>query len=513
MKLPVAGTGAGRAPEVDVEAARRALAGLAWDCAYAQLADDAPAHTLGVRQRQEPLREARLLAWSEEAARLVGLGGLSPAARASLVPFVNGERPLPAGDPVAMAYAGHQFGVWVPRLGDGRALLLGEVTGPDGTSWDLHAKGTGPTPYARFGDGRCVLRAAIRELVACEALAALGVPTTRGLLVITSDTPVVREKTEPGAIVVRLAPSHVRFGSFELLATTRPELVPVLADHVIARDLPHLAGAPDRHRRLLEEAVVRTGRLFADWHALGFVHGVLNTDNLSILGLTLDYGPYAFVEAFEPSFVPNHSDHEGRYAWDRQPEIGLWGLSRLALALKSLVPLEQAEGILEGYAAAFEARYTERMAGRLGLRAWSGEADGALLDDWFALLHDQGVDYPLAFRRLSSWSPGAANARVRELFVDPRPFDAWAERWWSRATRDGDDAAAIRGRLDAANPRIVARTWHLQRAIEAAEKGDGSVVAALLEAVRRPFDDDPALDAWAAPPPRDAPACVLSCSS
>jgi serine/tyrosine/threonine adenylyltransferase len=475
---------------------------LRWDNAYRRL----PA-ALWTDERVTPLSDPWLVAASEDAARALDL---DPAElrRPELVQVVNGERALPGLEPIATAYGGHQFGVWVPRLGDGRAILLGEVATASGETWDVQVKGSGRTAFARVFDGRAVLRSSIRELLASEAMHALGVPTTRALCVVGGSTPVQREEVEPGALLVRLAPTHVRFGTFEGLAHAgRTDLVSALADAVIARDFPSIdPAAPERHLRLLEEAIARTARLVARWQAVGFTHGVLNTDNMSILGLTLDYGPFAFMETLDPGFTPNHSDPTGRYAFDRQPTIAVWNLAQLARALSSLVPLEQADAALEGYGPAFVAAYVELMREKLGLAEWRGEEDEELLQGLLVAMIEGQADLTRAFRGLSTWS-------AREAFRDPAPFDGWVTGYEARVRAEGGDPAARRARMDRANPRYVLRTWLAQRAIERAEAKDGSEVQRLLEVLRRPFDDQPGLDDYAREAPGDARPIVLSCSS
>lgn len=479
------------------------------DNAYARLPQP-----FWTREHVTPLQEPWLVAWSEDAARLLGL---DPAERdrPETLAALSGRRTPPWAEPIGTAYGGHQFGVWVPRLGDGRAILLGEVVGPGGVTWDVQLKGSGPTAFARGFDGRAVLRSALREWLACEAMAALGIPTTRALCVIGSDTPVHREQVEPGAALVRLAPTHVRFGTFEHFAHARqPEHVAALVDFVIARDLPELdPRAPDRARRLLEVATARTADLVAAWQAVGFTHGVLNTDNMSIVGLTLDYGPFAFMEAFDPAFVPNHSDPAGRYAWDRQPEVAMWNLAQLARALlaASLVTLDEAQAVLDGFGEAHVDAYVERMAAKLGLRAWRGEEDEALLQGLLEALLEGGADYTLALRGLSRL-PGS-DAAVRAAFRDPRPLEAWLPGYLARLRADGDDPAARRARMDAVNPRFVLRTHLAQRAIERAAARDGGEAARLLAVLRRPFDEQPEHDDDARPPAPDTPPVVLSCSS
>ncbi|MCO5171861.1 MAG: YdiU family protein [Planctomycetes bacterium] len=486
------------------------LAALPLEQRYARL--PAP---LWTRERVTPLDAPWLVGWSDDAARALGLDPAAKDDPATLEAF-NGQRAL-AVEPVAMAYAGHQFGVWVPRLGDGRAVLLGEARTPGGETWDVQVKGSGRTAFSRVFDGRSVLRSAVRELLASEALDALGIPTTRALCVVGSRTPVRREEEETGALLVRLAPTHVRLGTFEWVARSHPEHLAALADHVIAEDLAGVVDptAADRHRRLLDEVVHRTARLVAAWQAHGFVHGVLNTDNLSIVGVTLDYGPFAFVEAFDPGLVVNHSDPGGRYAFDRQPEVCLWNLGRLAVALAPLVPREAAEEALAAYGPEFGRAYRELMRKKLGLAGWRGDEDDDLLLALLQTMSEGQADLALTLRALGRVDPADASsdAPVRAAFRDPRPWAGVAARYAARLRQDGLDPAARRAAMDAVNPRYVLRTHLAQRAIERAQAGDGDEVARLLRVLRRPFDEQPGEEAYALPPPADAPPVALSCSS
>ena len=303
-----------------------------------------------------PLPDPHVVALNPDAAALIDLD-LEGVPREALAAYLAGNHRIPGAEPLAMLYAGHQFGVWVPQLGDGRAILLGQVRNARGERWDLHLKGAGPTRFSRMGDGRAVLRSTIREYLGSEALHGLGIPTTRALSIIGSPQPVYREVPETAATLVRLSPSHVRFGTFQLFSS-RGMLAEVqqLADHVIEHHLPELQGAPDRVRGLLRHAVERTAELMADWTAAGFAHGVMNTDNMSILGLTLDYGPFGFLDDFDPTFICNHTDTQGRYAFDQQPAVGHWNCTRLAEALLPLISQDEALEELERYRPAFERR-------------------------------------------------------------------------------------------------------------------------------------------------------------
>ena len=314
-----------------------------------------------------PLPDPVLVHFNADAAALIDLDP-AEAARPEFLRHASGAEPIPGSDPVAMLYAGHQFGSFVPQLGDGRAILLGEVVNARGERWDLHLKGSGPTPFSRGFDGRSVLRSAIREYLCGEALHALGIPTTRALCIVGSPEPVRRETVETAASIIRMAPTHVRIGSFEVFASRGQEdFLRTLADYTIELHFPELIGLEDRYARMLETVSRRTASLMAQWQAVGFTHGVMNTDNFSITGLTIDYGPYAFMEAFEGNFIPNHSDPEGRYAYSQQPAIGQWNVSALAQALLPLMPREQAVAAFDTYVPAWEEAYARVMRDKLGL--------------------------------------------------------------------------------------------------------------------------------------------------
>jgi hypothetical protein len=468
-----------------------------------------------------PLESAYLVAFNPDAAALIGLDA-AEGRRPELVAYLSGQRRLPGSDPLAMLYAGHQFGHYVPELGDGRAILLGEVIGAEGIAWDLHLKGAGPTPYSRRGDGRAVLRSVIREYLASEALHGLGIPTTRALCIIGSEEEVFRESVESGAMLVRLAPSHVRFGSFEVFYYRgQLDRIEVLADYVISHHYPGLEGLADRHARLLAEVVERTARLVAAWQAVGFAHGVLNTDNMSVLGITLDYGPYGFLDGYAPGFVCNHSDHHGRYAFDRQPDVVYWNLGRLAQAMLPLLAAEPEEAAGLAYAAldrfrpAFRERYDALMRARLGLREARPE-DEALLARLLGLMEREGTDYTIALRRLCRFStaPGARNDPVRDVFVDRAGFDAWANDYRTRLLAQGGDDAERGAGMARANPKYLLRNYLAQQAIDRAVRlRDFSEIERLRRLLSDPFAEQPEMEAYAGHPPDWAGGIRVSCSS
>jgi len=456
--------------------------------------------------------------WVARSARLAGELGLtawmdSPEAQAVLA-----GNAMPAGtQPFASVYSGHQFGVWAGQLGDGRALLLGEVDTPAGTM-EVQLKGSGMTPYSRMGDGRAVLRSSIREFLASEAMHALGIPTTRALAVVGSPLPVRREQVETAAVVTRVAPSFLRFGHFEHFAHTAAdtERLRQLLAATIDRYFPALVGQPEPAAALLEEVARRTARLLAQWQAVGFCHGVMNTDNMSLLGLTIDYGPFGFLDAFDPGHVCNHSDHQGRYAYARQPGIAFWNLHALAQALLPTIdaPVEAAGerliAALEPYKAEFAATLVALLRAKLGLMSERAE-DGALADDLLRLMAEDRADYTITWRRLSRLE--SEPEAVRDLFLQRDKFDTWARRYRERLAYESLPAAERATRMDRVNPKFVLRNHLAQAAIERAQQGDFGEVERLLKVLERPFDEQPEHEADAGFPPAGADQIEVSCSS
>lgn len=467
-----------------------------------------------------PLSDPHLISFNTALARQIGLDP-AEAARPEFLAWLNGEYRLAVGEPVAMLYAGHQFGHFVPQLGDGRAILLGEAQDADGRRWELQSKGAGPTPYSRNGDGRAVLRSSIREYLCSEAMHALGVPTTRALCLAGSGEEVYRERIETGALLLRAAPSHVRFGSFEVFYY-RGQFAQLqrLADYVITHHYPELRQADNPYLALYREVVERTARLLAQWQLVGFAHGVMNTDNMSILGLTLDYGPFGFMDAFEPGFVCNHSDHTGRYAFDRQPDIGLWNLSCLGQALLPLLDedpeaaAELATARFEDYQRIFNQCYEDGLRAKLGLREVEA-GDRTLAEEFLGLLAADARDYTLSFRRLAEFDSRehADNNGLRDQFINREAFDAWARRYRDRLRREGSDDAARRAAMNRVNPRYILRNHLAQQAIEQAEAGSYSELERLHAILQRPFDEQPEHEAYAEEPPDWARSITVSCSS
>ena len=443
---------------------------------------------------------------------------LDPAALASeqFVALGSGNWLPPGADPLAMLYAGHQFGVYVPQLGDGRAILIGQVTNARGESWDLQLKGSGRTSYSRMADGTAVLGSAIREYLCSEALYHLGVPTTRALGIVGSDYPVFREDVETAAVLLRVAPSHVRFGSFEVFFyRNQPDRIRTLADYVIARDFPELDAEPGSrasHLAFLREVVVRTARLMAHWQTIGFVHGVMNTDSMSILGLTFDLGTCGFMEAFDPDFVCNDSDDAGRYAFANQPSIAYWNLHCLAQALTPLLSVDECRDALTSFEPAYREKYAGLFRAKLGL-VGAAEGDGPLMNHLLEILQGNAVDYPLFFRALADYEPGGDNAAIAALFQYPEAFDIWSEGYAARLAGEALPQSERRHRMRRANPRYVLRDWLAQRAIERAQAKDFSEIDRLLEILRRPFDDQPDAEGYGEPAPEAILVQSVSCSS
>lgn len=488
----------------------RKLNELPFDNTYARL--PAAFHS---RVNPTALLDPHLVSFNAGAAELIDLDPRE-AERPEFVEYFSGGRVLPGAQPLAMLYAGHQFGSYVPQLGDGRAILLGEVRNARGAKWDLHLKGGGQTPYSRGFDGRAVLRSTIREYLCGEAMHALGIPTTRALCLIGSDEPVRRETLETGATLVRMSESHVRFGTFEVFYYRgQPERVRELADYVIANHFPELAEAEDKYRQFLLEVARRTARLIAEWQAVGFAHGVMNTDNMSILGLTLDYGPFGFLDDYHAGFICNHSDYSGRYAFDQQPAVGLWNVSRLAQTLVNLISVEEATAALEVYQPAFAAHYGELMRAKFGLTT-EAEADADLLLNLLGLLEANGVDYTNFFRRLGNFKTNgdAPPDELRDMFIEPPRFDAWAARYRARLLAEASDDAERKSRMDRVNPKYVLRNYLAQNAIEAATgRRDYTEIERLLEALRAPFTEQPEWARYAESPPDWGKRLAVSCSS
>lgn len=458
-----------------------------------------------------PLKNARLLYHSEALARDLELD--ESWFSADKIDIWSGAELLPGMQPLAQVYSGHQFGVWAGQLGDGRGILLGEQQLSDGRKFDWHLKGAGLTPYSRMGDGRAVLRSTIREFFASEALHHLGIPTSRALTIVTSDEPVYRETKERGAMLLRVAESHARFGHFEhFFYNGQPEKVRQLADYLIHHHWTALEQEQDRYLLWFSDVVERTARLISAWQSVGFAHGVMNTDNMSVLGLTLDYGPYGFLDDYQPGFICNHSDYQGRYAFDNQPMIGLWNLNRLAHALSDLLSTEQLKQALSRYEPALMATWGERMRAKLGFLTPQQE-DNELLTGLLALMSQEGSDYTRTFRMLSATQQDEIRSPLRDEFIDREAFDSWYQRYRQRLLKDERSDAERQQRMKAANPAVILRNYLAQQAIEAAEKDDVTVLKHLHQALCQPYSDAPEYADLTRRPPDEGKKIVVSCSS
>lgn len=437
-----------------------------------------------------------------------------------LLQTLGGNQTLTGSTPSATVYSGHQFGVWAGQLGDGRALSLGTFDTPQGLQeWQL--KGAGPTPYSRRGDGRAVLRSSIREYLASEAMQGLGIPTTRALAVVGSPEQVYRETAETAAVVTRVAPSFVRFGHFEHFAALGDtDALRTLADHVVAHHFPELSDLTDapRYVALLKEVTQRTAQLMAQWQAVGFCHGVMNTDNMSVLGLTLDYGPFQFMDAFNANHICNHSDHQGRYAYVRQPQVAYWNLFCLGQALMPLID-EQAPALaaLETYKHLFPEALDQAMRQKLGLQT-SQATDRGLVENLLQRMQQDHVDYTVFWRRLShavlaSDTYQNAFEPVRDLFLQREAVDAWCALYLERLQSEGKGLKSAGHDMLQTNPKFVLRNHLGELAIRQAQTGDFSMLHDLLQVLHRPFDEHPAFEAWAGLAPEWASSIEISCSS
>ena len=476
------------------------------------------------RQAPTPVAAPQLVKVNMELARGLGLDA-NMLSSADGVEILAGNRVAHGSEPISLAYAGHQFGYFVPQLGDGRAILLGEVIGNDGVRYDIQLKGSGPTPFSRRGDGRAVLGPVLREYIVSEAMAALGVPTTRALAAVTTGERVLRDTILPGAIFTRVAASHLRVGTFHFFAARGDtEGLLTLANYAIARHYPQAAQAENPFRALLDAVISRQAHLVAQWMLIGFIHGVMNTDNTSISGETIDYGPCAFMESYDPATVFSAIDENGRYAYANQPRITLWNLTRLAEAMLPLLKLEspsQKTGSLKAGSqksdsqkeavtsanealAAFNPQFqAARLAGlrrKLGLFEERDE-DLTLAEDLLDRMAANRADFTLTFRRLCDAAAGVeGDAGVRELFIVPSAYDEWVAKWRKRLAEESTSPDVLAAAMRRANPAIIPRNHIVEEALNAAIwKGDFQPFERLLDVVSRPYDDRPDLDRFATP--------------
>ncbi|MCG2580043.1 MAG: YdiU family protein [Marinobacter sp.] len=463
------------------------------------------------RVQPTPLKDARMVCFNHVLAKQMGFHTDQPE---DWTGVGAGTELLEGMDPVAMKYTGHQFGMYNPDLGDGRGLLLWETIGPDGRRWDWHLKGAGTTPYSRFGDGRAVLRSTIREYLCSEAMHGLGIPTTRALFMVSARDPVPRESIETAAALVRVAETHIRFGHFEFAAHHEgKDTLKTLMNHVIALHFPHLIGLADseRYARWFEEVVEHTARLIADWQAVGFCHGVMNSDNMSIIGDTFDYGPYAFLDDFDAGYICNHTDQGGRYAYNRQPEIGFVNCQYLANALLPVMDEDSVRRGLKRYEIAYNERFLQNMRDKLGL-VQEDQSDLPLIMDTFNMLHEHHVDYTRFFRGLSNLTTHGT-APIRDLFVDRSVADQWIERYRQRLELESRAHDAREFAMRKVNPKYILRNYLAQQVIQEAQNGDYEPMKALLKVLEKPFDEQPEFEGYAALPPDWGKHLNISCSS
>ncbi len=474
-----------------------------------------------------PVRSPRLLAWSDVLGGQLGLARPSGLA----IDVLAGNRVLSGMEPYAARYGGHQFGQWAGQLGDGRAITLGELIARDGSRQELQLKGAGLTPYSRTADGRAVLRSSLREYLCSEAMHFLGVPTTRALSLVGTGELVIRDmfydgnpEPEPGAVVCRVAPSFVRFGNFQIhTAKEEPEILKQLADYVLRRHFPELGS----HREWYHEVCRRTAALMSDWMRLGFVHGVMNTDNMSILGLTIDYGPYGWLEGYDPMWTPNTTDAEGRrYCYGNQPQIALWNLARLAEALLPIMAKEELEEGLEIYGKTYQESFRKALAQKLGLDSLKS-VDDDLLTGMFQVLNAAETDFTLFFRGLALVEESTDDLRLiaplrRAFYAEPDAAHidrvaAWLRLYLARVRHEGVPSAVRAQRMTSANPKYVPRNYLAQQAIDALTEGDASMLERLMKVLERPYDEQPENDDLAERRPewaRHKAGCsALSCSS
>jgi uncharacterized protein YdiU (UPF0061 family) len=451
-----------------------------------------------------PVREPRLVRLNRPLAVQLGLDADFLSSEPG-IEILGGNRVPDGAEPLAMVYAGHQFGQWVPRLGDGRAVLLGDVVDREGRNREIQLKGAGPTPFSRRGDGRAALGPVLREYVVSEAMAGLGIPTTRALAMVSTGEPVYRERVEPGAILTRVAASHLRVGTFEYFHHRgETESIRALADYACARLYEEAAEADDPYRVLLAGVVSRQADLIARWMLVGFIHGVMNTDNCAISGETIDYGPCAFMDHYDPEQVFSSIDRGGRYAYHQQPGIGHWNLCRFAETLLPLLAVDEESAVavareaLEGFPARFEASYRSGLLRKIGIRE-AREGDIELARGLLVLMAEQRADFTLTFRRLSD-PPESDGPGARTLFAEPAAFDRWEARWNERVSAEGSSAAERSRAMRAENPAFIPRNHRVQAAIDAAEGGVLGPLEELLEVVTQPYVDHEALSEYERPP-------------
>jgi len=452
-----------------------------------------------------PLKNPILASLNTQGAQLLGLNP-ETLDNKELESLLNGTMLLEGSKPYAMCYSGHQFGYYVPRLGDGRAINLGLING-----WNLQLKGSGQTLYSRQGDGRAVLRSSIREYLMSEAMHGLGIPTSRALALISSDEKVARERWERGAVVLRLSPSWIRFGSFEyFFHTNQHDKLQKLADFLLEESFSEFAGTEDAYIKMFGEIIKRTAHMIAHWQSVGFNHGVMNTDNMSAIGITIDYGPFAFMDTFESGYICNHTDHEGRYSFDNQPRIGYWNLSQLGRALSPLITAEKMEKELEKYGDYFTTKLLDLLKDKLGFDELHDE-DGELFRSLFTALENGRVDMTPFFRALSYYD-GDRNTLL-ELTLAPNQLNEWLDLYDTRLESNTSSTDKRHSQMLRVNPKYILKNYILQEAIDLAEKNDFTLVNDLLKIAQNPYDEHPTFERYAGPTPLAHKNLKLSCSS
>jgi uncharacterized protein YdiU (UPF0061 family) len=474
-----------------------------FDNSYARLPD-----RFFTRQAPATVAAPRLIAVNHALANRLGI--TLPEDTAESARIFSGNA-LPQGaEPLAQAYAGHQFGGWSPQLGDGRAILLGEVVAPDGARFDIQLKGSGRTPYSRMGDGRAALGPVLREYIVSEAMAALGIPTSRALAAVTTGEIVLRERALPGAVFTRVAASHIRIGTFQYFAARRDtEALAALCDHTIARHYPEAQGPLG----LLEAVIGAQARLIAAWMGVGFIHGVMNTDNMTLSGETIDYGPCAFMDDYHPDTVFSSIDQFGRYAYANQPQIAVWNLAQLATALLPLIPdrdagIDSFTAAINGFSDRFDAAWDGVLRAKLGLATQAND-DGELARDLLAIMAANSADFTNTFRALSGPDP----RRARDHLIDPTALDPWLERWQARLAAEHRTAPDRIAAMQATNPARIPRNHRIEQAIQAATSDDFAPFERLMAALAQPFANDPAFADYADPPTENERVTATFCGT
>lgn len=462
-----------------------------------------------------PFKKPFFIATNNEAGKLIDLD-FDENTNNELLNFLSGKKIIDGEQPIAMYYTGHQFGVYNKNIGDGRAILLGEIRNKKNQIWDLHLKGAGRTRYSRQFDGRAVLRSTIREYLASEALFHLGIPTTRALCIIGGNEEILREKPEPGAMLIRMAESHVRFGSFECFYyNNQPENIKLLADYLISNHYKYLENSTDKYKLLVLKFSESTAKLVANWQAYGFTHGVLNTDNMSVLGLTLDYGPFGFMEEYDPYYKPNHSDHFGRYNFQNQPSIVYWNLQKLMQALRPIITNEEGLEALELYKRIYLNSYYDIMSQKLGLQSVD-KGNKKFIDKTLNLLETFEIDYTIFFRNLSFFETTTKfnNKFLQRLSVSSPDLNNWFKEYESKIGNTALSNNKRMNEMDKINPKYILRNYICEKVIREAEDNNNyKDIEVVRKLFTRPFDEQPEFEEYAKESPKWAKNLIVSCSS